>query len=1190
MQPPPIDTRSIQAIAARTAELATAYAAWQPASDGRDSGQALIRIFARMVETIILRLNQVPQNNLLAFLELIGTRLLPPQPARVPLTFTLATGSRSDALVPARTQVLAMPLAGESEPLTFETESDLVVTRTSLSAIFCRDPLHDRYSDYSAALANAAAAPIVAFEGNQPIMHRLLLGFSRLLDQGTAIDLALSFSQISPVAPWLQKINWSYWDGSGWQDLAADQVAGEILQAPPRSARGLLRITNLPPLPISSVENRRAAWLRATLTTPLPHGELLAGDETGSFDLQQTGVSPDVALTVREEPVRETLPQDLRQMIYPFGRSAAFAFFYLAADIAFSKPGARLSIGVELANPAQIAAGTDLQLAWAYWNGQAWQELGRSTVADSEPAPPPAFADTTRAFSRNGSIRFVCPTDWEPQELFDAGKHYWLRVQLAQGSYSIVGEAEPPALRSLVLSYRWPLPRMNRIDAQVVINKAGLPLEAALSDQGPVDLSKDFLPFGPEPAFNATFYLAGDEVFSKPDALVRLLVTLSNPPADTASQSQDDRSQDDTAGLLPAQASSDLRLRWEFWNGEQWDLLGESGAGATPSNYTFIDQSENFTLGENNSATATIRFRCPPTWRPTTVNGLRHSWLRVRIVRGNYGLPARYISRILNRDDAGFVLVPASFRPPSLAAISIDYVYNSASARPEYVLAENDFALVDYSRTTSDLESLFTPFLPPGDSRPVLYLAFDQPDSGPAFANRAGNLYFRVAEPLFEAEQAADAMNALVAWEYWNGRAWARLGVRDETRNLSRRGLLSFIGPADFQRSREFEQEAFWLRAHWDRGSYPALPRLHRILTNTVWAGHTLTNQNEELGSSNGEPNQRFRLVSAPVLAGQRIEMREPALPSNDAAQPGGAAERTATGQAAVWLPWQEVADFLGSGPRSRHYVLNHLSGELRFGDGRAGMIPPVGRANIRAAWYQTGGGSRGNRPAGNINRLGSSVPSIDQVGNYEPAAGGADLEQPTALLERGSRSLRHRNRAVALSDYEDLALAASPAVARARCLPADSAANAGLVRLIVVPQSSIGRPVPSLELLAQVSDALAAHMPPTVDLQVGGPDWLEVVVSAEVVPVRLAAAGDLQATILARLEAFLHPLGGGTDGRGWEFGRRPHRSDLFALLESVAGVSHIRRLEVAVSGTVAAGRFLVYSGAHRITVAMNDD
>ena len=71
-------------------------------------GTALIGIFSRFAEIIVQRLNRVPDKNLLAFFDLLGEARLPPQPALVPLTFSLAPGSAADALVPVGTQVLSL--------------------------------------------------------------------------------------------------------------------------------------------------------------------------------------------------------------------------------------------------------------------------------------------------------------------------------------------------------------------------------------------------------------------------------------------------------------------------------------------------------------------------------------------------------------------------------------------------------------------------------------------------------------------------------------------------------------------------------------------------------------------------------------------------------------------------------------------------------------------------------------------------------------------------------------------------------------------------------------------------------------------------------------------------------------------------------------------------------------------------
>ena len=123
------------------------------------------------------------------------------------------------------------------------------------------------------------------------------------------------------------------------------------------------------------------------------------------------------------------------------------------------------------------------------------------------------------------------------------------------------------------------------------------------------------------------------------------------------------------------------------------------------------------------------------------------------------------------------------------------------------------------------------------------------------------------------------------------------------------------------------------------------------------------------------------------------------------------------------------MQDFLNSGPLDRHYVLDHIRGEIGFGDSRHGMIPPVGVGNMVATTYRTGGGSSGNRPPGTINSLKTTIPYVERVINFEAAVGGVDAEEESQIPVRGPAFLRHRERAVTREDYEDLAMLASAEV-----------------------------------------------------------------------------------------------------------------------------------------------------------------
>lgn len=61
---------------------------------------------------------------------------------------------------------------------------------------------------------------------------------------------------------------------------------------------------------------------------------------------------------------------------------------------------------------------------------------------------------------------------------------------------------------------------------------------------------------------------------------------------------------------------------------------------------------------------------------------------------------------------------------------------------------------------------------------------------------------------------------------------------------------------------------------------------------------------------------------------------------------------------------WTEVDDFDGSGPDDNHYILDKEHGEIKFGDGLSGRIPPES-SRITVVRYRIGGGNEGNFKAG---------------------------------------------------------------------------------------------------------------------------------------------------------------------------------------------------------------------------------
>src|SRR5262249_42940519 len=158
------------------------------------------------------------------------------------------------------------------------------------------------------------------------------------------------------------------------------------------------------------------------------------------------------------------------------------------------------------------------------------------------------------------------------------------------------------------------------------------------------------------------------------------------------------------------------------------------------------------------------------------------------------------------------------------------------------------------------------------------------------------------------------------------------------------------------------------------------------------------------------------------------------------------------------------------------------------------------------------------------------------------------------------ARTLRHGYRAVTAQDFADLALEASKAVARAVTVTpsfspidwedlghAHELNRDGQVMVVIVPVSAEPGRSPSIDLLAEVTAYRRARCTPDVKLQVIGPSWVATDIEVHVASTTI---DNSDATLIAVRDAIvrlLDPVTGGSDGRGWDFGRKPRTSDLLA-------------------------------------------
>lgn len=359
---------------------------------------------------------------------------------------------------------------------------------------------------------------------------------------------------------------------------------------------------------------------------------------------------------------------------------------------------------------------------------------------------------------------------------------------------------------------------------------------------------------------------------------------------------------------------------------------------------------------------------------------------------------------------------------------------------------------------------------------------------------------------------------------------------------------------------------------------YQVTPRLRQVAAaswgGTIPATHAQQIVKEFVGRSDGSAGQRFQLQRRPILK----------------RQPG----ESLTVQVEDETPqtWTEVSDFANSGAPDRHFTLDSITAELRFGpavrqqDGAIklyGAIPPRG-ANLIFERYRYGGGQDGNVQTGILNTLKTSIPYISQVTNRQPAWGGLDPETLESAMVRAPALLRSRDRAVTESDFECLAREALPAsISRVKCLqprPADAGRVApGQVYVLVIPRvlNPAGYLDPAeLNLNEADAEKLTAYLDErrllTTRLDIRSPAYRWVAAKVKLRGAPGTNRGQLEIEVLRRLYRFLNPLTGGADGKGWTFGRDLFVSDIYQCLQGTPNVQFIRGVDMYAAQPGAAG------------------
>ncbi len=634
---------------------------------------------------------------------------------------------------------------------------------------------------------------------------------------------------------------------------------------------------------------------------------------------------------------------------------------------------------------------------------------------------------------------------------------------------------------------------------------------------------KEFLPFGERLNLYDEVYFGSGEVFAKRGAQVSMTFHLDyvQVPLEITGEEQPvewkwvmNRSE------FRPDPEYDITIEeviWEYYNGNGWSRL-----------FSGSEYGSMFSAGEGGlSRQKTLTFLCPQDIAPVLVNSCETCYIRARILKLNnmFKIKGKYIVPIIRN-------------------LLLSYHYPEIGKRPKLLMLENNLEKV-FCRG-GDLGSGETPIpliaeLP--EQEKALYIGFDTPPAGSPI------------RMLWVLENVQMKERGSIAWEYETKNGFREMNLADLTDHLSRTGLVTFVGQQDFCKTARFGEERYWIRLRDEGGFYSVrnaaaeYPVLKKIWMNAVEIRHMDREETENFTLDYYEKDCSF-----PLLHGNIDQISVEVLEGSDEKE--------------HWTVWEEVSDLEAWPGDANVCLIDRTKGILRFGDGRHGRIPPLGKPQGIRVHYKCGGGRRGNAAQGQVSRLNQTLGFVQSVFNPMDLWGGLDVEAPEEAMRRFGARLRHWERAVTARDYEELAMEASRVLKKVRCFGGRNdkgEKEPGAVTLVVYPQNHLN----DKSFFSSVQEEIYRYMLPRMDqgllqrrqFYVVEPKIVEIQAKTEVTVSEFQNIFQVRRRIGERIRSFLDPMKGHFDGKGWDIGQLPDTIQIRNILKDIPEIVWISKI-----------------------------
>ncbi len=458
-------------------------------------------------------------------------------------------------------------------------------------------------------------------------------------------------------------------------------------------------------------------------------------------------------------------------------------------------------------------------------------------------------------------------------------------------------------------------------DLRLDFHNTGEFAEHLLNNDTRLNPKKSFQPFGKRPDADEVFYAGSQSVLQWTGAAVQIEVQLEQRLPDVQ-----------------------VRLLWQYWNGDDWELLGRSSQDGRE-----FEENRAWNFQDGTAALTrdgAILFTVPET-APLKLGMKVSRWIRAVIEEGSYSLPEapsmlsdarKVISRVPPK------LMPAAqkrkileefqrrqdqqppgrrkpeYHPPVLKSMRWNYAVRNvpvitASTRNNFFRRAVD----------AGTDSPLPPFVPysPLDHRSAgechLYLGFDRDEALPGAEI---NLFFAFNSLLPFSHNTQEVSKEMFTnrsffwpeWSYFSGEDWRPLKLMEQfhrERVFQNGGIVGLTVPADIQavvldfgssadqkkRRRSAQRaaatakaagardvrpgERYWIRLSAPREAWDSLPICYGVFPNAVPASHSVEYHQNLLGSGTGRQTQQVRIPHVPVLGQPVVQVREAFRPTD---------------------------------------------------------------------------------------------------------------------------------------------------------------------------------------------------------------------------------------------------------------------------------------------------------------------